>query len=321
MALTDMKIFNKHVIQATIETVSQAIDKFNAASGGAIVLSAEGFEGDFMMESMFKGLDNAQRRVDRKTANASQTATPLSQIEDASVKIAGGFGPILWEPSQLTWMQMNEVQAITALSQTLSDAIIKDQLNTGILAAIAAIKNNAAMVEDGSAGGVTQVGLNNSHARFGDRSASLIADIMSGATYHKLIGEALANGTRLFSAGNVTIIDILGKPTIVTDAPALTDTTGTPKLASVLSLQSNGIVISNASDLITNIETTNGKKRIETTFQADYTFGLGINGYAWDTSKGGSPTDAKLGAGANWKKYVTSDKDTAGTLLQYDSAK
>ena len=319
MALTDMKIFNKFLIEATIETVSQDIAKFNEASRGAIILSAEGFEGDFLMASMFQSLEGAQRRVDRKITNSAVTATPLAQIENASVKVAGGFGPILWEPSQLTWMQMNEVEAITALSKTLSEAIIKDQLNTGILAATAAIGNNSALVEDGSAGAVDQIGLNNSHALFGDRSSSLIAEIMDGITYHKLIGEALTNGNRLFSAGDVTVIDILGKPVIVTDAPALRDTSGTPKLGKVLSLSQQSIVVTNASDLLSNIQTVNGKNRIETTFQADYTFGLGVKGYAWKTTAGGSPTDDKIGTGTNWQKYVSSNKDTAGTMLIFDS--
>lgn len=52
-------------------------------------------------------------------------------------------------------------------------------------------------------------------------------------------------------------------------------------------------MIENASDIITNVETTNGKERIETSFQVDYTFSVGLKGYSWDESNGGkSPTDA-----------------------------
>jgi hypothetical protein len=48
MALVDMKVFNQYVREATIETLAQMVDKFNAASGGAIQLSTEGFGGDFV---------------------------------------------------------------------------------------------------------------------------------------------------------------------------------------------------------------------------------------------------------------------------------
>ena len=83
----------------------------------------------------------------------------------------------------------------------------------------------------------------------------------------------------------------------------------------VLSLVSGGIVVHDAGDLVSNIETSNGKLRIETTMQADYTFGLGLKGYAWDVTSGGkSPTDAEIATGSNWDKISTSVKHTAGVL-------
>ena len=317
-----MVVFNKFIVQATIETVSQEIEKFNAASNGAIVLSSEGFEGDFMQKSMFGSLASAQRRVDRYAANDAQTATMLAQIEENVVKVAGGFGPVSYTPSQLTWMQMNEAVAIEAISKALSEAILQDQLNTGIASAVAAIGNVAELTLDLSATiGVTQFGLNSSHALFGDRSMALIAQVMTGAAYHRLIGEALTNANTLFVAGGVTVVNILNKPVIVTDSPALT-ITGTPDKACVLSLVSGGIVISNAADLVTNLSTTNGNKIIETTFQADYAFGVGIKGFAWDEANGGkSPLDADLSTGSNWDQFVTSIKDTAGVLFLADAAK
>lgn len=318
--LTDMVIYNKYIMKATIETVAQEIEKFNQASGGAIVLSADGFEGDLMKSSMFGSLASAQRRVDRYATNDAQTATVLAQIEDNIVKVAGGFGPISYTPAQLTWLQMNEAVAIEAISKALSEAIISDQLNTGIASAISAIGNVAGLTTDLSATvGVSQSALNTSHAKFGDKSMSLVAQVMNGTTYHKLIGENLANANTLFTAGNVTVVNILNKVVVVTDAPALY-ATGTPNKLNILSLVAGGIVIADASDLVSNLSTTNGKKIIETTFQADYAFGVGVKGFAWDEANGGvSPDDADLATGTNWDKFVTSDKDTAGVLLVVDA--
>ena len=316
MALLDMKVFNSFVIQATIETVGQEIEKFNGASNGTIVLSAEGFTGDFMQKSMFASLHSTQRRVDRYAANGTIAAVALKQIEENIVKVAGGFGPIIWEPSQLTWIQQNEAMAIEAISKNLAEAILQDQLNSGIASAAAAIGNVAGLTHTTVGGSsVTQSGLNVSHSKFGDRSMALVAQVMTGASYHALIGEAISNTNTLFSAANVTIVNILNKPVIVTDAPALT----AGAVAKVLSLSAGGIVISNASDLISNIETSNGNERINTTFQADYAFGVGVKGFAWDVANGGkSPSDADLGTGTNWDMYVTSIKDTAGVLLLAD---
>jgi hypothetical protein len=320
MALSDLKVFSQYIKETTIETVAQEIEKFNAASNGAIVLSATGFDGDFLQESMFASLHAAQRRVDRYAANGAASSTSLAEIQDNSVKVAGGFGPILWEPAQFDWIRQNEAAAIEAISRNLSEAIMKDQLNTGIASAVAAISNVAGLVNDVSAtGAVTYTAMNDAHAKFGDRSMALVASIMNGATYHKLVGQNLANATRLFEANGVMVVDILGKATIVTDAPALLES-GTPNKAKVLSLASGGIVVSDAGNLLTNIEQSNGKLRIETTMQADYDFGIGLKGYAWDTANGGkSPTDAELATGTNWDKYVTSDKDTAGVLTIGDA--
>ena len=35
MSLSQMQVFNKYFMPATIETLAQLVDKFNAASGGA----------------------------------------------------------------------------------------------------------------------------------------------------------------------------------------------------------------------------------------------------------------------------------------------
>jgi len=318
--LTDMKVYNQYIMKATIETVAQKIQLFNQASGGAIILSGEGFEGDFLKTSMFGSLASAQRRVDRYATNDAQTATTLAEIEDNIVKVAGGFGPVSYTPSQFTWLQRNEAEAIEAISTALSDAIIQDQLNTGVTSAVSAIGNVAGLVNDVSAtAGVSYSAINGSHAKFGDRSMSLITEVMTGTVYHKLIGDNIANANALFRSDGVTVVDILNKKVIVSDIPALYEA-GTPNKAKVLTLVSGGISISNASDLVTNLETSNGKQIIETTFQADYAFGVGVKGFAWDEANGGkSPLDAELATGTNWDQYVTSIKDTAGVLLIADA--
>ena len=103
------------------------------------------------------------------------------------------------------------------------------------------------------------------------------------------------------------------------NAPALY-VAGTPNKTKVLSITAGGIVVSNSGDIITNMETTNGQTRIETTWQADYTFGLSLKGYAWDVANGGaSPLDAELFTGTNWDIAVTSTKHSLGTLTIADA--
>lgn len=322
MALLDLEVFNQYVREETIEQVAQMVEKFNEASGGAILLSTEGFQGDFLLKSMFSSLHAAQRRVDRYATNTSASNTALAQIRGDTVKVAGGFGPILWEPASLTWVGENQSQAIVLIGRNMAEAILKDMLNTGIAAAIAAMENVGATVtyDTGTGRDMTYTDINAAHALFGDMSQLIVADVMNGATYHKFVAQNLANAAELFQAGNVTVVDILGKRIVVTDAPALQETPATSTNdIKVLGLVAGGVVCHDAGDLVTNIETTNGKQRIETTMQADYTFGLGLKGYTWNTAVS-SPTDAELATGSNWTKTATSVKHTAGVLALTQAA-
>jgi hypothetical protein len=317
-----MQVFNDFIMPATLETLDQMLQAFNAASNGAIVLSPEGFTGDFLQESFFQALGAAQRRVDRYAANGTAPITDLTELKNTSVKVAGGFGPIRYEPSQMTWLERPTVQGIEVASRAFAEVLLKDQLNTAIAALVAAITAQSTAVNDVSAtAGITQAGLNNAHAKFGDASQSLVAQIMQGTTWHKLVGQAIGNSTNLFVAGNVRVVDILGKVSIVTDAPALMQT-GTPNKEIILGLVGGAALVHDNRDIISNVQTVNGKERIETTIQTDYTFGLGLKGYTWDVTNGGkSPSNAALATGTNWDKTASSIKDTAGVALIGDASK
>lgn len=320
MALSDMKVYNDEIVGATIELLGQKTDQFNAASGGALVLSSAAWRGDFSKESFFNQIASAKRRVDRYAAIATAPVTNLTQGENVGVKVAGGFGPVLFEPSQMTYLMENPAEAIMAISEGFADALLADQLNTAVAAAVAAVGGQASLVNDVSASaGLTLNVLNNAHAKFGDQSQLLVTDIMTGAAWHKLIDKALTNSSNLFVSGNVLVVDVLGKRYVVSDIPALY-VAGTPNKSKVLSVVANGIIVDNTSDIITNMQTNNGNTRIQTTWQADYTFGLKLKGYSWDVTNGGkSPTDAELATASNWDKAVTEDKHTLGTLAIADA--
>jgi len=322
MSLSQMQVFNQYIMPATIETLAQMVDKFNGASNGAIRLTTEGFDGDFLQESFFAAIHSAQRRVNRYGSNGAATATDLTQLKHSSVKIAGGFGPIRFEPSQLTWLNKPTAEGIEVASRNFAEALMADQLNTAVAALVAAIANQASATNDVSAtAGVDYIAMNAAHALFGDASGQLVAQVMSGQVFHRMIGQNLANGAKLFDSKSVNVIDILGRAIIVTDAPALY-AAGTPNKQKVLSLVDGAATVFDGSDLISNIQTTNGKERIETTMQVDYTFGLSLKGYTWDEANGGkSPTDAALATGSNWDKVASSIKATAGVITIGDAAK
>lgn len=320
MALSQMEVFNQYVQPVLIDTLTQKIELFNAASGGAISLSTDGFSGDFLQKSFWAGLQGAQRRVDRYAANNAVAAQDMQQRKDSAVKVAGAFGPVRFEPSQMTWLTKPTAEGIEVISREMADAMLSDQVNSVIAALVAAMSNEADAVNDVSGtGGVDYAALNGGHAKFGDSSGNLITEVMTGSVMHKLIGANLANTQNLFESNGVQVISILGKRHVVTDAPALYEA-GAPNKDKVLSLASGAGVVFNGGDIITNIETKNGNERIETTLQSDYTFGLSLKGYGWDEAAGGkSPDDAALQTGTNWVKSMDSVKSTAGVITIGDA--
>jgi hypothetical protein len=322
MSLSQMQVFNEYIMPATIETLGQMVDKFNGASNGAIRLTTSGFDGDFLQQSFFAAIHSAQRRVDRYASQASATATDLTQLQASGVKVAGGFGPIRFEPGQLTWLQKPTSEGIEVASRNFAEALLADQLNTAIAALCAAIANQgAATTNDVSASaGISYTAMNAAHALFGDSSQAIVANVMNGSAYHKLISQNITNSGQLFVAQNVQVVDILGRPVIVTDAPALY-VAGTPNKLRVLGLVDGAAVVYDGGDVISNIQTNNGQTRIETTMQVDYTFGVALKGYTWDVANGGkSPTDAELATGSNWDKVATSIKHTAGVMAVGNAA-
>ena len=315
MALSNMQVYDTEIYTTTIELLGQKLIAFNAASGGAIVLDTNAYRGNYTKTAFFQSIAGAKRRVDRNAAIGAQASTTLSQGEFVGVKVAGGFGPVVFEPGQLTYLLENPTSAILAIAEGFADALLADQLNTAVGCAVAAVENIAALVNDVSgAAGMSQQALNAGHYKFGDMAGMLVCDIMHSSGSESLIDKALANGEQLFVSSNVTVVSILGKIMVVSDIPSLY-VAGTPNKTKVLSISAGGIVVSNSGDIVTNLETTNGKTRIETTWQADYTFVLTLKGYAWDVANGGSsPLDAELFTGTNWDLAVTSNKHSLGTL-------
>lgn len=316
MALDNMVVFDEFFMPAIYELLGQDIQKFNQASAGAIRLTAAGNVGDFLRESFYNALYDNQRRVDRYASNDPVAPVDLSQTEKVMVKVAGGFGPIRFEPGQMTWLTKPTGEAIDVISRMFVDAMMRDLLNTSIASAVAAIENNANTANDVSGGAsIDYRAINGAHALFGDKSQMIRADIMTGAMAHRLIDQNLQNDQRLYESETVRVIDILGKIVVITDAPALLDTTPDPDLDKVLSLVEGGIEVRDPGNPIVNIDTTNGNARIQTTMQADYDFTVGIKGYSWDTVNGGkSPTDAELATGTNWDINVSDTKNTAGVI-------
>lgn len=318
MALSDLSVFSEYLYTSMTEVVAQQIDLFNEASRGAIVLKSAAHQGDFSDTVIFAKIANLIRRRNAY-GSGSVASTKLQMLIDTMVKVAAGIPPVELNPSQWKWIQMDPKTAGAALGQQMAGDLMADMLNTGILAAVAAISQVTALKKDVSAATPatpTPTYLAQAAGLFGDRAQDIAAWVMHSSAITNLYVNALQNAERLFFYGQVAVVaDPFGRLYVVSDSPSLI-TSGSPTKYNTLGLVPGAVRIEQNNDFTDNYDTRNGNENITRTYQAEWSYELGIMGFQWDKTNGGkSPNDAALATSSNWDQYATSNKDTAGVIL------
>lgn len=318
MALSDLAVFSEYAYSTMTEMQDQQIGLFNAATRGGLVLQSGNHQGDYSDEAMWAKISGLVRR---RNAYGSGTVAEkvLEHLTETSVKVAAGTPPVRIDPGMMKWIQRSPEEAGVVVGKQMAEDSIADMLNTAILCYVSAVGQVTDVVYDHSSTGVTSlVALNKGAAKFGDRANALVAWVMHSKSAFDIYGEALTNATRLFVFGNVRVIeDGFGRPLVVTDSPNLINTTPTPDQYYSLGLTPGAILVSQNGDFTDNVDTKNGDENIIRTYQAEWSYNVGVQGFAWDKTNGGkSPNNAALGTSTNWDRYATSHKDLAGVLVK-----
>lgn len=319
MAVTNMQIFNSFAYDGASETIKQQVGLFNEASSGAITLTSGNNVGDYDFDTLFGAVANIVVNRDA-TSNGTLTPVDLEQLQEASVKVGGGTALLRVTDTQFKWIQQDPEQAGMAFGVQVAQGMLAYMLNSAIAAFVAATGAQSDLIYDGTAGKATLESLNNGAAKFGDRSADIVAWVMHSKSLHDIFGAALANSQRLFEFGTVRIMDDgFGRPLIMTDSPNLIDVDGggvginhyyqLGLVQGAMLLEDNGTYeVYDDKDI--------SKVNVERTMKAEFDFNLGLKGYTWDIANGGrSPSDADLSTAANWDKVATDIKDLAGVRV------
>ena len=323
MALSDLAVYSEYAYSAFSETLRQQVDLFNTATGGAIMLQSAAHQGDFSDVAFFAKVTGGLVR--RRNAYGSGTVAEkvLKHLVDTSVKVAAGTPPVRLDPGQFRWIQQNPEVAGAAMGQQLAVDTMADMLNVGLGSVYSALSQVSDVVYDATANTdaadklPTWNNLNNGQAKFGDQSSQIAAWIMHSTPMHKLYGSNLTNSERLFTYGTVNVVrDPFGKLLVMTDSPNLF-AAGTPNVYHILGLVPGGVLIGQNNDFDANEETKNGDENIIRTYQAEWSYNIGVKGFAWDKANGGkSPTDSALFTATNWDRYATSNKDLGGVIIE-----
>lgn len=312
----DLSVFNKYVYTTLTETVAQQVALFNEASAGAITLvPAEDNVGDFAMRASFKQIAGLVRRRDVYNGTNSVNAVRLQQLQNNSVKVPAGTPPIVYEAAQYAWVKENPESAALVIGEQLATGMLADMLNVAVSAAVAAV-SGVSELNHSIASTPTFSDLVQGAAKFGDRMGSLAAWVLHSKSITDLYSNAIANGQQLFTYDTINVVqDPFGRRFVMSDSDALVATEGADTKYRLLGLVPGAVMVEQNADFDANLERSNGTENIQSCYQAEWSYNLGLLGYSWKTSGGKAPSNVNLAKPANWEQTASSVKDTAGILI------
>jgi hypothetical protein len=314
MALADLQVFNEYAYSSFTELLDYNIDLFNQATRGGIILQGTSHQGDYSDTAMWAKIANLVRRRNAYGAGAVAEKV-LQQLLDTSVKVAAGTAPVRIDPSMMRWILKSPEEAGAVVGVQMAQQALADMLDAALRCFRAAHEAQATNYYDASAGNASLGALNLGRAKLGDRASDLACWVLHSKQMFDIFGTALTNANMLFSFGTVKVThDGFGNPFVVSDSAQLTVAGPTYRALGFLTA---GVVIGRNDDFQDNISTTNGDENIKRTYQAEWSFNVGVKGFQWDKTNGGhSPTDAALGTATNWDMYATSYKDLGGVVVK-----
>lgn len=320
MALSDLAVFSEYTYSAMVELLDQQIQLFNAASQGTIVLRSSAHQGDYSDTAFWARIDGLVRRRN-VYGDAAVDEKHLAHLVDVMVKVAAGTPPVRIDPSQFTWIQLNQELGGVLYGRQLAEAMLQDMLNTGLMCAVAALAGEPDVIVPRTGQTADHIVFNDAQRPLGDRSDALRAWVLHSKPLFDIYGSALANAEGLFVFGTVNVRrDAFGRSFVISDSPALVENDGVDvgiNLYRILGLQTEAIQVHQNNDFDQNMDTLNGRENIVRSLQSEWTYNLGLKGFAWDKTNGGkSPNDAALSVTTNWDRIATSHKDLLGTMVE-----
>ncbi|MDC5303217.1 major capsid protein, partial [Acinetobacter baumannii] len=194
------------------------------------------------------------------------------------------------------------------LGYDLADALVAGRLQYSLASLKAAISSNIDMVAKGSIAVDGRKALTRGMRKFGDKFGRISLWVMNSDTYFDIVDDAITK--QIYGESEIVIYGglpgTLGKPVLVTDAVGDDDAFG---------LQMGAVTVTESQVPGFRAYDINDEENLGIGMRAEGTFNLDILGYSWDTTKGINPDLTLLGSSANWLKHATSNKMTAGTLL------
>jgi hypothetical protein len=307
-----LKIDSEIVKTSMTEVLMQNIQNFTNGTNGAIQLDTDYIIGDFEEVSGIKEIANIVARRD-PTSNGAAPIKNIDSIDQNNVKVYFGTGAVEFKLVDAERYGSNSDAFSMAIGEQVGIGLTNFMLNQMISAAVGALGSNTGIITGDGTADINFGILNDGLSKLGDASQSIVAWVANGNQYHKLMGDAIAN-YNIDSVTGGSIVEgttaSLGRPIYVTDATGLQ---GVAVGEAVLGLTVGGVRGAETSARNIFSEIVTGQENLKYRIQAESDVLLRVKGYGFTGTANPGATD--LEDPTNWGKVATSDKSTAGILV------
>ena len=285
---SDMKIYNDLAQTAYLERLQDNLQIFNEASNGAITLIDELIEGDLKKRAFYKIGGSIEHRDVNSTAAAA--GKKITAGEMVGVKIPFKYGPYEATEESFKRRLRSPEEFSLVVGQDYADS------------------NNTAMQVAKKFSTDGKKVLTTGMRAFGDQFGRLALWVMDSASYFTIVESAIAE--KLYQETDTVIYGglpgTMGIPVLVTDQA---------KANTIYGLQAGAITITNSQLADFRSYPINTQENLTIGVRAEGAFNLDVLGYSWKDSAGANPDLTALAAKANWEQYATSNKNTAGVII------
>lgn len=321
---SDFKVYDEYVHTRINELLAQNGDAFGAASAGAMRLTTRSIKGNYEYNSFFANIGAAMATRRDLTSVSSQTDTPITQMESISVKLNRKLVPVAQtrDAFRKIFGAYSQTEFSGLMAEQYANAMQLEMVNTGLAAAVAALRGQtASFVTESSLGTISTNSLFTSLAAFGDRADRIVCWVMHSKPYYDLVkSQAAANvtGVSNFNVATATPITC-NRPVLVTDSASLLQGLTSPDVNNYLTLglTDSAIVVENSEEQEIVLQDVTGLENLVIRIQGEYAYNLSLRGFTWDVQNAGgaNPAAAAINLPSNWDTAMTSVKDRAGVCL------
>lgn len=310
----DLIIYNEQVQTAYLERMQDVLDVFNAASNGAIVLRNEMLEGDLTRRAFYTVPGSVQHRNVNSTSDPGTSKVGADEM--VGVKTPWKYGPYSTTEEAFKRRARSVEEFSQLIGQHMADATLDYMIQASFAALSAAIGGNPNMVVQGDWVIEGKKVLTKGMRKFGDRFSRIAIFAMDSTVYFDMVDQAITE--KIYEEAGFVIYGgtpgTMGKPVLVSDK--------IPE-DSIFGLQPGAVEVIESQAPGVRSYPINNQENLALGYRAEGTFNIELLGYSWNSSGSpAAPTNPNLpqiGTGANWRKHATSDKATAGVLIEVET--